>query len=93
MRGELSDVTATDGTEAEGRPKRSVVARLVTLLAVLLVVLVLTLPYDFGRLSPGAFVRIPLEALLAVALLLALPRVGAGWWRRSPAWPSACSAC
>ncbi|SCF10527.1 sulfatase-like hydrolase/transferase [Micromonospora chokoriensis] len=79
MRGELSDVTATDGTEAEDRPKRSVVARLVTLLAVLLVLLVLTLPYDFGRLSPGAFVRIPLEALLTVALLLALPPRWSRW--------------
>ncbi|MDG4839807.1 sulfatase [Micromonospora sp. WMMD967] len=79
MRGELSDVTATDGTEAEERPKRSVVARLVTLLAVLLVVLVLTLPYDFGRLSPAAFVRIPLEALLTVALLLALPPRWSRW--------------
>ncbi|MGW5581704.1 sulfatase-like hydrolase/transferase [Micromonospora chokoriensis] len=79
MRGELSDATATDGTEAEDRPKRSVVARLVTLLAVLLVVLVLTLPYDFGRLSPGAFVRIPLEALLTLALLLALPPRWSRW--------------
>ncbi|MEU8019131.1 sulfatase-like hydrolase/transferase [Micromonospora parva] len=84
MKGELSDVTVTgatatdggtapDGTAPEGRPRRSIVGRLVTLLAVLLVLLVLTLPYDFGRFSPGAFVRIPLEALLAVALLLALP--------------------
>jgi hypothetical protein len=84
MRGELSDVTdtdvtATDGTEVEERPKRTVVARLVTLLAVLLVVLVLTLPYDFGRLSPWAFVRIPLEALLTVALLLALPPRWSRW--------------
>ncbi|MFI6255976.1 sulfatase-like hydrolase/transferase [Micromonospora zamorensis] len=76
MRGELSDATGTDGTAPEGRPGRSIVARLVTLLAALLVLLVLTLPYDFGRLTPAAFVRIPLEALLVVALLLALPSRG-----------------
>ncbi|MBQ1010626.1 sulfatase, partial [Micromonospora sp. M51] len=84
MRGELPDpaatgATATDGTAPEGRPRRSIAGRLVTLLAVLLVLLVLTLPYDFGRFSPGAFVRIPLEALLAVALLLALPPRGSRW--------------
>nr|WP_247683788.1 sulfatase-like hydrolase/transferase [Micromonospora sp. D93] len=80
MRGEVSDVTATatatDGGEAEGRPKRSIAARLTTVLAALLVLLALTVPYDFGRLSPAAFVRIPLEALLVVALLLALPSRG-----------------
>ncbi|MEH0932412.1 sulfatase-like hydrolase/transferase [Micromonospora sp. CPCC 205558] len=73
MRDEVPDGTATDGTEAEGPPKRSIAARLTTVLAALLVLLVLTVPYDFGRLSPAAFVRIPLEALLLVALLLALP--------------------
>ncbi|MGC4782301.1 sulfatase-like hydrolase/transferase [Micromonospora zamorensis] len=76
MRGELSDATETDGTAPEGRPGRSIVARLVTVLAALLVLLVLTAPYDFGRLTPAAFVRIPLEALLVVALLLALPSRG-----------------
>ncbi|TQJ23199.1 phosphoglycerol transferase MdoB-like AlkP superfamily enzyme [Micromonospora sp. A202] len=76
MRGELPGVTADDDTAGEGRPKRSIRARLVTVLAALLVLLVLTAPYDFGRFSPGAFVRIPLEALLVVALLLALPSRG-----------------
>ncbi|MEU1677933.1 sulfatase-like hydrolase/transferase [Micromonospora zamorensis] len=76
MRGELSDATETDGTAPEGRPGRSIVARLVTVLAALLVLLVLTAPYEFGRLTPAAFVRIPLEALLVVALLLALPSRG-----------------
>ncbi|MFI6236939.1 sulfatase-like hydrolase/transferase [Micromonospora sp. NPDC050784] len=76
MRGEVSDVTATDGTEAEDQPKRSIAARLTTVLAALLVLLVLTVPYDFGRLNPAGFVRIPLEALLVVALLLALPSRG-----------------
>ncbi|MGN9808315.1 sulfatase-like hydrolase/transferase [Micromonospora sp. BQ11] len=65
-----------DDPGATARTWRSVRSRLVTVLAVLLVLLALTAPYDFGRLSPGAFVRIPLEALLLVALLLALPRRG-----------------
>ncbi|MFF0468348.1 sulfatase-like hydrolase/transferase [Micromonospora zamorensis] len=76
MRGELPGVTADDDTAGEGRPKRSIRARLATVLAALLVLLVLTAPYDFGRLTPAAFVRIPLEALLVVALLLALPSRG-----------------
>ncbi|WCN79181.1 sulfatase-like hydrolase/transferase [Micromonospora sp. LH3U1] len=76
MRGELPGVTADDGTDAEGRPKPSIGARLTTVLAVVFALLVLTAPYDFGRLTPGAFVRIPLEALLVVALLVALPSRG-----------------
>ena len=75
MRAEASGDTA-DGTHVEDRPKRSIAARLTTVLAALLVLLVLTVPYDFGRLSPAAFARIPLEALLVVALLLALPSRG-----------------
>ncbi|MEU8179181.1 sulfatase-like hydrolase/transferase [Micromonospora sp. NPDC049047] len=71
MRGE-----ASDGTDIEDHPKRSIGARLTTVLAALLVLLVLTVPYDYGRLSPAGFARIPLEALLVVALLLALPSRG-----------------
>ncbi|WP_372495158.1 sulfatase-like hydrolase/transferase [Micromonospora phytophila] len=67
---------ADDGPGAAGRTKHSVRSRLATVLAALLVLLALTAPYDFGRLTPGAFVRIPLEALLVVALLLALPPRG-----------------
>ncbi|MEU8209420.1 sulfatase-like hydrolase/transferase [Micromonospora sp. NPDC049044] len=74
-RGEASDGT-DDGTDIEDQPKRSVGARLTTVLAALLVLLVLTVPYDYGRLSPAGFARIPLEALLVVALLLALPSRG-----------------
>ncbi|MGC4815400.1 sulfatase-like hydrolase/transferase [Micromonospora sp. DT228] len=76
MRDGLPGGTAEGGTAGAGRAARSVVARLTTVLAALLVVFVLTVPYDFGRLTPAAFVRIPLEALLVVALLLALPRRG-----------------
>jgi hypothetical protein len=75
MRDEIPGGTA-HGTDVEARPKRRIVARLTTVLAALLVLFVLTVPYDFGRLSPAAFLRIPLEALLVVALLLALPSRG-----------------
>ncbi|MET8089755.1 sulfatase-like hydrolase/transferase [Micromonospora sp. NPDC005220] len=64
------------GTDGEDQPKRSIGARLTTILAALLVLFVLTVPYDYGRLSPAGFARIPLEALLVVALLLALPSRG-----------------
>jgi hypothetical protein len=44
-----------------------------TALAVLLVYAVLVGPDRLGELTPGAFLRIPLEGLLVAALLLALP--------------------
>lgn len=46
---------------------------LLTGLAVLLVWFCLTLPNELGSLGLGAFVRIPLEALLFVAVVLVLP--------------------
>lgn len=73
MRDELPDGVADDDTAAAGRTRRSIAARLTTVLAALLVLLALTVPYDFARLTPAAFVRIPLEALLVAALVLALP--------------------
>ncbi len=51
---------------------RVVAARVVTVLAATLVLAALTLPNQPWRMQPGAFLRIPLEALLLVALLLAL---------------------
>jgi hypothetical protein len=42
-------------------------------LAGLVVLLVLVAPTDVGRLTPLAFLRVPVEGLLAVALLLVLP--------------------
>ncbi|MCW2762182.1 MAG: Conserved putative rane protein [Marmoricola sp.] len=47
-----------------------------TLLAVLLVWFGLTAPNRISSLTPGAFVRIPLEALLVVAVVLFLPPRG-----------------
>lgn len=44
-----------------------------TVLAGLLVLLALVAPDDIGQLTPAAFVRIPVEGLVVVALLLVLP--------------------
>jgi hypothetical protein len=48
-------------------------ANLVSALACLLVFFELLVPNEFSRLTPGAFVSVPLEALLGVAFLLVLP--------------------
>ncbi|MGS2616782.1 sulfatase [Micromonospora sp. LZ34] len=56
-----------------GRRRRTVAARVTTALAALLVLAALTAPCRPGQLTPGAFLRIPLEGLLVAALLLALP--------------------
>ena len=53
--------------------KRRVTAAVVTALAGLLVFLALVAPRDVNQLGPAAFLRIPVEGLLGVALLLALP--------------------
>jgi hypothetical protein len=55
------------------RGRRRVVARVTTTLAVLLVVFALGAPNQIGRLTPAAFLRIPLEGLVGVALMLVLP--------------------
>ena len=52
----------------------AIAARASTLFACLLVLLALLTPDEFSRLTPGAFVSVPLEGLLWVALLLVLPR-------------------
>jgi hypothetical membrane protein len=57
--------------------RRSTPARiracLITVLAVLAVLFALAAPDDLSNLTPGAFVRIPVEALLIVGLVLILP--------------------
>jgi hypothetical protein len=50
------------------------VAGVITVLACLLVWLALIAPNEISRLTPEAFLRIPLEGLLFVALVLVLPR-------------------
>jgi hypothetical protein len=57
----------------ESRVKRPVVAWVITGLACLLVLFALVAPNQIGRLTPAAFVRIPLEGLLGVGLVLVLP--------------------
>ncbi|HEV8055175.1 MAG TPA: sulfatase-like hydrolase/transferase [Nocardioidaceae bacterium] len=52
---------------------RAVGARFLTVLAGLLVLLALTTPNRLQELEPAAFVRLPLEALVYLAVVLALP--------------------
>src|SRR5215216_4319348 len=53
--------------------KRRVAAWVLTTLAAVLVLFALVAPNEIGGLTPGAFLRIPAEALVGVALLLILP--------------------
>ena len=67
------------GPEAtDARPKRRwfrhpLVGATLTVLAVLLVDFTLVAPNQLDLLTPGAFVRIPVEALIGIPLVLALP--------------------
>ena len=54
-------------------PHRSVVAGAADIAAALVVLAVLVAPTEVGRLSPTAFLVLPLEGLLGLALLLILP--------------------
>lgn len=56
-----------------GRPALGWTATVATALAGLLVFLALVAPREVGQLTPAAFVRIPIEGLVGVALLLLLP--------------------
>jgi len=60
------------GHGAGRRRARRIAARVTTGLACLLVLFALLAPNQLGGLTPGAFVRIPLEALVGVALVLVL---------------------
>ncbi|MPY84093.1 MAG: sulfatase [Actinophytocola sp.] len=55
------------------RRGRRVVASAVTVLACLLVAFALLAPNNTGRITPWSFARIPVDALLAVPILLLLP--------------------
>jgi hypothetical protein len=71
VRGETPSDSAADRT---GRWSRRRVARVIlTVLGGLLVFLALTVPREFGQLTPLVFLRIPVEALVGVAGLLVLP--------------------
>ncbi|MFC4783373.1 CDP-alcohol phosphatidyltransferase family protein [Nocardioides sp. MAHUQ-72] len=65
----------------ESRPVRPVVSKAATVLAGLVVWLALVLPNEATRLTPAAFVRIPLEGLVVLGLALVL----APWARRTTA--------
>ena len=59
---------------AAGRPGlRTAVAWSATILACLLVWFALVAPNDLSELTPGAFLRLPVEGLIVVALALVLP--------------------
>ncbi|QKW14432.1 sulfatase [Verrucosispora sp. NA02020] len=68
-----AEAETTDEPAAAPSRRRAVLARVVTVLAAVLVLATLTLPNRPWQLEPGTFLRIPLEALLLAALLLALP--------------------
>ncbi|MEV4657094.1 sulfatase-like hydrolase/transferase [Micromonospora sp. NPDC049301] len=70
---EVSARTPAVSAEAGRGPARRAAGALGSVLAVLLVFAVLVGPDRLGLLTPGAFLRIPLEGLLVAALLLALP--------------------
>lgn len=61
------------GDPAGDRRGRRVAARVITALAGLLVLFALSAPNDYDRLTPAAFLRIPVEGLLGVVLVLVLP--------------------
>ncbi|HEY6747777.1 MAG TPA: hypothetical protein VI357_18925, partial [Mycobacteriales bacterium] len=61
------------GTAAGPGSVRRVAAIGLTVLSALFVIFALVVPDDYGQLHPGAFARLPLEALVAVALLVLLP--------------------
>jgi len=52
---------------------RRILGVVATVLATLLVLFALVAPDDIARFTPGAFVRVPLEGLLAVGVVLLLP--------------------
>jgi hypothetical protein len=65
--------TAEDDPAGDLRGKRLVAARVTTALAGLLVLFALIAPNEVSHLTPGAFVRIPVEGLLGIVLLAVLP--------------------
>ncbi|HEX5469585.1 MAG TPA: CDP-alcohol phosphatidyltransferase family protein [Gaiellaceae bacterium] len=73
-----------EGAVAAGRRGRvrAGIAALLTIASILIVWLALVAPDQPSRLTPSAFVRLPLEGLVVVALALALPAAA----RRAVAW-------
>ena len=75
---EQSGVEEPDPAPPERGRARRVTAVVLTVLACLLVLFALVAPNNLVELSPAAFVRIPVEALVVTALALVLPPR----WRR-----------
>ena len=71
MSGEQRATHAAGGVDLP--PARTVATWASTAMACLLVLLALLAPDELSRLTPGAFVSVPIEGLLWVALLLILP--------------------
>src|SRR2546428_891028 len=71
----LGDEPAAREPVARPRPAwRQVAAWVLTTLAVTLLLFALLVPNNLNRLSLGAFVRVPIEAIVALGLVLVLPR-------------------
>ncbi|MCY7341474.1 MAG: sulfatase [Pseudonocardia sp.] len=70
----MSFSTRLDPADGDGPTARHpVVVRVTTALAALLVLVALVAPTEISRLTPGEFVRIPVEGILGAALVLVLP--------------------
>jgi hypothetical protein len=72
------EAQATAGAGEKPRWRR-IAARAVTVAAFLFVLAALVTPEQFARISPGAFVRIPIEGVLGVALILVVPARARRW--------------
>ncbi|GAB1693356.1 sulfatase [Krasilnikovia sp. M28-CT-15] len=66
----------TDAPGAEAAPRRTwriVLRHTLTVLSAVLILAALLVPNQLGQLTPGAFLRLPVEALLGIAVLVVLP--------------------
>lgn len=70
---EYSTPRGPTGGEANRGGRHVVTAAVLTALAALLVFVALIVPSQIGEISPPAFLRIPVEGLLGIALVLVLP--------------------
>ena len=75
--GSTGDPASSDGSRDDAVPGgvdlRRVVSWAITAVAGVLVLFALLLPNEMSRLTPGEFVRIPVEAVLGIGVLLVLP--------------------